>query len=109
MGLPGQNMENKCALPDGTFCSLCCHLEIDDVQKDGTPLKNSLYMPCRELCGGQCADYDIRPDTCREFDCHAVKESKIKMLLFIAAKFGLNSSNLPPLQTNFNSFFRPLR
>lgn len=99
----------NCILPDGSFCTICCYLIIDDILRDGTPLRNQLHFPCMNMVGGECSRYDIRSETCREFNCHKASPSLLRTLYTIANMHSLPTDNLPPKPEANNFYFRGLR
>jgi len=95
-----------CTLPDGSFCTLCCHLIISDVLKNGVLHENRLYQRCEHLVDGSCNVYDERSDTCRGFDCQNTRASLLKQLYTIARLYGLNKERLPEEPPRDNKYFR---
>lgn len=93
-------------MPDGSYCNLCCFLDIDDELKNGEPLKNTLYKPCENLVNGACNVYENRSDTCRAFDCQKASPSLLRTLHTIANLYCLNSDKLPALAVKQNHYFR---
>lgn len=90
------NEPNKCILPDGTFCTICCQLEFAELLTDGTYVDNSVYQPCSYCSRTKgCSVHEIRPATCREFDCHNIDEGTLRTLYEIARYRNLPTSNLP--------------
>ena len=90
------NESSRCILPDGTYCTLCCHLEFEDYLTDGTYVDNSIYQPCSYCSKTEgCFVYDKRPATCREFDCYKVDTGTLKTLYEIARYRNHPTSHLP--------------
>jgi hypothetical protein len=49
-------------------CTLCCTVMGVDMAPHPEPHK-PIYTPCRHLCKKGCGIYDIRPTTCRDWQC----------------------------------------
>lgn len=96
----------QCILPDGSFCTLCCHLIISDVLKNGQMHENRLYQRCEHLADGSCNVYEHRSDTCRGFDCQNTRASLLQQLYTIANLFGLSKERLPDQPPRDNKYFR---
>lgn len=99
----------NCILPNGSFCTLCCYLIIDDILQNGTPLRNELYHPCENLRNGKCVVYDKRSETCRMFNCQLARPSLLNTLYTIARLNSLPTDNLPAKPKSNNHFFRGLQ
>lgn len=95
-----------CTLPDGTFCTLCCHLIISDVLKNGVLHENKLYQKCEHLINGSCEVYDERSNTCRGFDCRDSRFSLLQQLYTIARLYGLSKERLPQELKRDDKYFR---
>lgn len=89
------------------MCRECCIvLDVDALQKPEN-------RPCEHLCGGGCAIYDRRPDSCRAFTC-AWREGMMSvlhrpnathMIVWATTMTSRNGEQVSVIQCNIRSGF----